>query len=81
MEARLLLIGFKCFKSKSEKMCYIISFLTPPVYSQDKISCFSSQIDIFTDAEKYNTFIKTHKILDNVTVKYEIKGDKVHYFI
>lgn len=81
MDAELLLVGFKCFKSKSEKMCYIISFLTPPVFSQDQMSCYTQQVDVFTDENKYNAFIKSHKILDTVKVQYDINGDKVRYYI
>lgn len=81
MDKDLLFIGFRCFKSKSEKMCYILSFLTPPQTSNDGNSCFTTQVDIFTDESKYNAFVKAHSILESVKVKYDIYGDKVRYYI
>ena len=81
MTEELLFIGFRCFMSKSEKMCYILSFLTPPRHSQDKSSCFTSQIDIFTEESKYKAFIDNNSVLDFVKLNYEIIGDKVRYFV
>lgn len=81
MDKELLFISYRCFMSKSEKMCYILSFLTPPVKSQDNNSCFTNQVDIFTDEAKYKAFVNAHKILESVKVQYEIMGDKVRYYI
>lgn len=81
MEKELLFIGYRSFMSKSQKMCYIISFLTPPVVSKDGSSCFTNQIDVFTDEQKYNAFIKAHPIMSKVRVQFDIVGDKVHYKI
>ena len=81
MTEELLFTGYRCFKSKSEKMCYILSFLTPPRESQDKNSCFTSQVDIFTDESKYKAFINNNNVLDFVKLNYEIIGDKVRYFV
>lgn len=81
MDKELFFIGYRCFKSKSEKMCYILSFLTPPTKSNDGNSCFTSNVDIFTTEDKYNAFISAHKILDKVKIQFDIYGDKVRYYI
>lgn len=81
MDKDLLFIGYRSFKSKSEKMCYILSFLTPPVVSQDGSSCYTTNVDIFTDEDKFNAFIKAHSILEYVKIQYDIVGDKVRYHI
>ena len=81
MESDLLFIGYRCFMSKNGKMCYILMFLTPPTTSQDKMSSFTTQIDIFTDENKYLAFIKSHALLETVKVNYDIYGDKVRYYI
>ena len=81
MDRDLLFIGYRCFKSKSEKMCYILSFLTPPTYNKDGTSCFTKNIDVFTEQDKYNAFIKSHKVLEYVKIQYDIVGDKVNYKI
>lgn len=81
MDNDLLFVGYRSFKSKSEKMCYILSFLTPPTVSQDGTSCFTTNVDIFTDENKFNAFIKSHEILNYVKIQYDIIGDKVRYHI
>ena len=81
MREELLFTGYRCFKSKSEKMCYILSFLTPPTVSQDGSSCFTTQVDIFVDESKYQAFIKAHGILEKVELGFEIRGDKVRYYV
>lgn len=81
MTEELLFVGYRCFMSKSENMCYILSFLTPPRESQDKNSCFTSRVDIFTDESKYKAFINNNNVLDFVKLNYEIIGDKVRYFV
>lgn len=81
MDKDLLFIGYRSFKSKSEKMCYILSFLTPPIVSQDGSSCYTTNVDIFTDEDKYNAFVKAHSILEYVKIQYDIVGDKVRYHI
>lgn len=81
MDSDLLFVGYRSFKSKSEKMCYILSFLTPPTVSQDNSSCFTTNVDIFTDESKFNAFIKAHEILEYVKIQYDIVGDKVRYHI
>lgn len=81
MAEELLFVGYRCFMSKKEKMCYILSFLTPPRESQDKSSCFTTQVDIFTDESKYKAFINNNAVLDFVKLNYEIVGDKVRYSI
>ena len=81
MNKELLFIGYRCFESKSGKMCYILSFLTPPVENKDKTACFTNTVDIFTDEAKYISFIKSHSILESVKIQFDIVGDKVRYYI
>ena len=81
MDRELLFVGYRSFMSKSQKMCYILSFLTPPAFNSDKSSCFVTNVDIFTEENKYNAFVKSHSILDTVKISYDINGDKVRYYI
>ena len=81
MTEELLFIGYRCFMSKSGNMCYLLNFLTPPRQSQDKNSCFTTQVDIFTDESKYKAFINNNSVLDFVKLNYEIAGDKVRYIV
>lgn len=75
----LLFIGFKSFKSKNEKQCCILSFLTKPINS--KMGCYCKPVDIFVTQQEYDSFLHENDIMSWVEVSFEIVGDKVRFKI
>lgn len=81
MENELIFTGYRSGVGKSKKDYYMLTFITPPVHSQDKSFAYSNNISLFTDKEKYNSFIKEVSLLDKVNVPFEVNGDKVRYYL
>lgn len=81
MENLLIFTGYKSGIGKSKKQYYMLSFITPPVVSQDQSFAYSNSITLFTTEEKYNKFVKEHGLMDNVNVSFEVNGDKVRYYL
>ena len=81
MEQKLLFIGYKSFTSKNGDDFYILSFLSEPVVSVDGKKAYCTDVDIFCDITKYNSFIKSNKLMDYVSIPFEIVGNRVKYNI
>lgn len=81
MEQKLIFIGYHDFDGKNGNHYYVLDFISEPKISNDGKRAFVSNITIFTDVDKYFNFIKNAKLMSLVSVKYEINGDKVRYFI
>lgn len=81
MEKELILTGYKSGIGKSKKEYYMLTFITPPVISQNKDYAYSNNITVFTTKEKYQSFIKEYGLLDKVPVAFEVNGDKVRYYL
>ncbi len=81
MEKELILTGYKSGVGKSKKEYYMLTFITPPVISQNQDFAYSNNITVFTTKEKYHNFIKEHGLLDKVPVSFEVNGDKVRYYL
>ncbi len=71
-------VGYKAFKSKKDKQCYVISLLFM-TSEENKVTYFVK--DIFTDEKHYNEFLNNYEILNLVVVKREVVGDTVRYYI
>ena len=81
MENELILTGYKSGVGKSNKKYYMLTFITPPVLSQNKESAYSNNVTVFTTEEKYNSFIKQFSLLDRISIPFEVNGDKVRYYL
>lgn len=81
MEQKLIFTGYHDFDGKNENHYYVLDFITEPKVSEDKKRASVVNVTIFTNEEKYSNFIKNIKLMSLVSVKYELNGDKVRYFI
>ena len=81
MEQKLIFTGYHDFDGKNGNHYYVLDFISEPKVSKDGKRAFVSNITIFTEKEKYFDFIKKANLMALVSVKYEINGDKVRYFI
>lgn len=81
MEKELILTGYKSGVGKSNKKYYMLTFITPPVLSQNKEYAYSNNVTVFTTEEKYNLFIKENSLLDTIYIPFEVNGDKVRYYL
>lgn len=82
MENDLIFTGYKSGVAKSGKRYFMLNFITPPVVSQDQSFAYSNSITIFAKNEaQYNEFIKSHGLMDVVSVLFEVVGDKVRYYL
>lgn len=81
MENELIFVGFRSGIGKSKKEYFMLNFITPPTYSQDKSFAYSNSISLFTTKEKYSNFIKEVSLLDKVSIPFEVNGDKVRYYL
>lgn len=79
-ELKGFFVGYRSFKSKSGKVCYIVSLL---FISLDEVNSRADYFvkDIFTTEGTYNQFVDEHQLLQSVDVKREIVGDTVRYYI
>lgn len=81
MESELIFTGFKSGIGKSNKEYFMLSFITPPVLSQNGDFAYSNNVSLFTSKEKYNDFIKSISLLDKISIPFEVVGDKVRYYL
>lgn len=81
MQTDLILTGYKSGIGKSNKKYYMLTFITPPVISQNQEYAYSNNVTLFTSEEKYLPFIKEHGLLEKVPVSFEVNGDKVRYYL
>lgn len=79
-ELKGIFIGFKSFKSKAGKQCYVISLVFIDFDEMNQRATYFVK-DVFTDEKVYNNFVNEHQLLDTVDVKREIVGDVVRYYI
>lgn len=77
---KMLFCGYGSFKAKeSNKLYYMLKFLTPIRIRSDRDSADCKQISVFTSQEKYLDFRNKHEIMDFSDVMYDVDGDKVFY--
>ena len=81
MEQKLIFTGYHDFDGKNGTHYNVLDFITEPKVSEDKKRATVANVTIFTSAEKYSKFINSVKLMSLVSVKCEINGDKVRYFI
>lgn len=81
MEKELILVGYKSGINKSNKKYFMLNFITPPVVSANQDIAYSNNITVFTNEEKYHSFIKENGLLDKVPVSFEVNGEKVRYYL
>lgn len=81
MNDDLIFVGYRSFTSKSNNECNVLDFITKPKKTQDGKGVYVSNVSIFTDKDKYNSFIGNNKLLSTVSVSFEIIGNKVRYSI
>lgn len=81
MEQNLVFTGYHDFEGKEQKHYYVLDFITEPKISKDKKRASVHNITIFTEENKYFSFLEKVKLMSLVSVKCEINGDKVRYFI
>lgn len=81
MSNDLIFVGYRCGKSKKGSDFYILNFITSPNISKDGSSAYTTNVDIFTDKDKFNSFIKETELLSMSTIPCEIVGDKVRYYL
>ena len=81
MEQKLIFTGYHDFDGKNEKHYNVLDFITEPKVSEDGKRATVANVTIFTSEEKYSKFIKSVSLMSLVSVKCEINGDKVRYFI
>lgn len=81
MEKELILTGYKSGIGKSKNEYFMLTFITPPVVSQNKDYAYSNNVTVFTTKEKYLNFIKEYSLLENVLIPFEVNGDKVRYYL
>ena len=81
MEQKLIFTGYHDFDGKNGNHYYVLDFITEPKVSEDRKRATVANVTIFTNNEKYANFIEKVKLMSLVSVKYEINGDKVRYFI
>lgn len=81
MEQKLIFTGYHDFEGKNGSHYNVLDFITEPKVSEDNKRASVVPVTIFTDAQKYQNFIKSVKLMSLVSVKCEINGDKVRYFI
>ena len=76
----MLFCGYGSFKAKdSDKIYFMLKFLTPIKTRVDRDSADCKQISVFTSKEQYNAFRNKHKLMDFTDVVYDVDGDKVYY--
>lgn len=78
---KMLFVGYKKFKSKAEKNCFVLNFLTPVRISQDSSRADSEIISVFTDETSYDTFVNSKELMTQCEVKQDVVGTKVYYSI
>lgn len=71
-------VGYKSFKSKAGKQCFVISILFM-TSGDNKVTYFVK--DIFTDEKKYDQFLEDYEILNLVVVNRQVVDDTVRYYI
>lgn len=81
MKDELIFVGYRNFTSKSNNECNVLDFITKPKATSDGKGIYVSNVSIFTDKEKFNSFINNTKLLSIVSVSFEIEGNKVRYHI
>lgn len=81
MEQKLIFTGYHDFDGKNGTHYNVLDFITEPKVSEDGKRATVANVTIFTSSEKYSNFIKSVKLMSLVSVKCEINGDKVRYFI
>ena len=78
---KMLFVGYRKFRSKNDKDCFVLNFLTPIRISSDDSRADSEVISVFTDESKYNEFLKTNKLMSESEVKQDVVGSRVYYSI
>lgn len=81
MEQKLIFTGYHDFDGKNGNHYNVLDFITEPKFSEDNKRANVIPVTVFTDSKKYAEFIKSVELLSLVSVKCEINGDKVRYFI
>lgn len=82
MKDDLIFVGYRQFNSKKNNQDYfVIDFISKPKKSALNNNVTVSNIAVFTDKEKFSEFVQSHKLLETISVPFEIQGDKVKYFI
>lgn len=82
MKDDLIYVGYRQFNSKKNNQDYfVIDFISKPKKSAINGNMTVSNIAVFTDKQKFSDFVQSHKLLETISVPFEIQGDKVKYFI
>lgn len=81
MEQKLIFTGYHDFDGKNGNHYNVLDFISEPKVSDDKRRACVVPVTIFTDSDKYKNFVNNVKLMSLVSVKCEINGDKVRYFI
>lgn len=81
MEQKLIFTGYHDFDGKNGNHYNVLDFITEPKVSEDRKRACVIPVTIFTDSKKYSEFVNSVKLMSLVSVKCEINGDKVRYFI
>lgn len=80
-ELKGIFVGYKQFTSqKNNKKYNVISLLFIDVDEVNQRADYFVK-DIFTDEKTYNNFVSTNTILSAISVRREIVGDNVRYYI
>lgn len=82
MKEDLIFVGYRQFNSKKNNQDYfVIDFITKPKKSAVNNNVTATPIQVFVEKQKFSDFVQSHKLLETISVSFEIQGDKVRYFI
>lgn len=81
MKEELIFVGYRQFLSKKGSDCYVVDFITKPKKWASNNNVSVSNVTVFCEKEKFSDFVQNNKLLSTISVAFEIKGDRVHYFI
>ena len=74
-------VGYKTFTSqKNNKKYNVISLIFVDLDEANQRATYFVK-DIFTDEKTYNNFVTENELLSLISVKREIVGDNVRYYI